>query len=154
LPHVVDVELRACGVRIERDPERVAQPPREGFLALRAHGCHAGRVAPRGAGSGERIARRDASAGRDAQDLAEQDVLIARRVVLAAASAVEQVVATAVADADVEVPVFAELEVSRVVDAVLVRNVVDQDRLGRRVDHVGVRSTNRDTRFTGTPVVS
>jgi hypothetical protein len=119
------MELRACGIRIERDPERVAQPPGEGFLTLHAHGRHAGRVAPRGAGAGEGIARRDPPAGRDAQDLAEQDVLVARRIVLAAASAVERVIAAAVADADVEVPVLPELEVSRVVDAVLVGNVVD-----------------------------
>jgi hypothetical protein len=87
----------------------------------------------------ERIGGRDAAIGGDAQDLAEQHVLVARRVIGSAATAVVRVVAAAVPDGDVEETVLAEVEVAAVVVAGGRLHVVEQHHLGRRIDDVAVR---------------
>ena len=51
LAHVVDEEPRPGGIRVEADPERIAQPPRERLPALEPRGRAAGRPAVRGAGA-------------------------------------------------------------------------------------------------------
>src|SRR6185436_4807647 len=85
-----------------------------------------------------------AAGARDAQDLACQHVLIARRVVRAGASAVAGVVAAAVADGDVEIAVLSEVDVSGVVVAGRRGHVVDEDELRRRADGVTAHGEARD----------
>src|SRR5581483_1249529 len=113
LSHVVDVEARGRSVRIEGDAERIAQAPRVGLLAYRP-GRGGAVVAARRAAARERVAGRDAAGGRDTEHLADECVAVARCVVRPGAAAAG-IVATAVADGDVEVAVLAEREVAGVV---------------------------------------
>src|SRR6185295_16787201 len=105
--------------------------PGEDLLALVAGRRPAGHVAARGARALERVVGRNAAILRDAQYLAGESLLVARGVVAPLAAAVPRVVASAVADRDVEIAVLAELDVPRVVVARCRRHVVDQHGLGR-----------------------
>ena len=81
-----DEKPRPGGIRVEADPERVAQPPRKRLPALEARSRPAGRPAVRGAGAQEGIVGRDPAVAGDPQDLPDEAVLVARRVVGAGAS--------------------------------------------------------------------
>ena len=148
LTGVVDEEACPGGVRVERDPERVAQAPGVGLLALVAGCCATRGGAARRAGAEERVARRDRPRARDPQDLAEEHMLVARGVVPARAAAAV-VVAAAVADAHVEVAVLREVEVAGVVLPVGRGDPVDQDGFARRGDHVAAHHKPRDPIDTG-----
>src|SRR4029453_13821920 len=71
LADVVDEEAVASVVAVEREPVRVAQPPREDLLALgRAGRVDAQERARSAVGPGERVAGCRVPVERDAQDLA------------------------------------------------------------------------------------
>ena len=151
LAHVVDEEAGAGGVRVEGEPERVAQPPGEGLLADRPRRAAAGRVAARAVprpGTGCPAGCRRSCVMRSilpTSTLRSRDASLAAR-----AAAVAGVVAAAVADADVEVAVLAEAEVAGVVVAARRGDAVDQHGLAVAGSIVlSSPSTNRDTRLTG-----
>src|SRR4029078_11158809 len=92
LPHVVDEELRPRDVGIEGHPERLQQPPGERLLASLPRIGHARQRAARRPCALERVGSGDTAGGCDPQDLAEEDVLVAGRIVLTPTPAVERVV--------------------------------------------------------------
>jgi len=112
LADVVDEEARAHGAGVEAMRKGFRKPPRERLLADRPRSGAAGDVAARGAGALEGVRQRDAAVRRDAQDLSDQDVAIARRVVGARAAGVAEIIASAVPHARVEVAVAAEIQVA------------------------------------------
>src|SRR5439155_7051294 len=138
LPDVVDEKTRPDRVWVERDPERIPEPTREGFLALVVRARPAVDVAPRRSSALKRVRGRYVAVAGDPQDLPEQDELIARCVVRRATAAVVCVVTSTVAHADVQVAVLPELHVAAVVVAAISGNVVDQDLFAFGVDDVVV----------------
>jgi hypothetical protein len=144
LPDVVDEEARAGVVRVERHPERIAQTGCIRLAALAAGRGATGDPTAVAVGAQERIVGRHRTVGPDAQDLAGQHVRVASGVVVSGAARGVGVVAAAVADADVEMAITAEVQVARVVVAVGRRHVVDQHELGCGIDDA-VRA-ERETR--------
>ena len=138
LAHVVDEEASRRRVRVDREPERVAQAPGKRLLAAVAGGGAARHVAARRAGALPRVAGRDRPVPRDPQDLAEQDMPVAGSVVQLEAAAVGRVVAAAVARGHVQQAVLAELQVGADVVALRRGDVVDQDGLGGGIHRVVV----------------
>src|SRR6185312_309900 len=137
LAHVVDEDARAGVVGIGGDAEGIAEPPGEGLLTLIARRGAAGDVAARRARSLEGVGGGNAAVLGDAQQLAGELVLVPRRVVLPRAAAA-CVITTTVADRGVEKSVPAKNKVARVVVAGRRGHVVDQHRLARRVNDIGV----------------
>src|SRR5436190_8607946 len=90
----------------------------------------------------KRVAGRDPAVLGYAEDLPEQNELIASGVVSAAAAA-SRIVAVTVANTDVEIAVLAEMQVTAVVLPCRLGDVVDQHDFGSRIDGVGV--TERET---------
>src|SRR4051794_14814838 len=116
LTDVVDEEPCGRRVRVEGNPERITESPGERLLALQPDARATGDVATRRACTKERVGRRDRAGRRDPKDLAQQNVLVTRGVIGAAAPAVSEVVAAAVTDADVEEAVVSEMEVAGIVN--------------------------------------
>jgi hypothetical protein len=150
---VVDEETRPYGVVVDGEPEGVPEALDEGLLAVVAllgagdlargggtHGAAAIAVRP----AGVRVVFRDGAVGVDAQDLGEQDVVVAGDVVLVLALGRLEIVAGAVADADVELAVLAEVQVAAVVVAVGGRDAVYENFLAALVDGVTAHREPRD----------
>ena len=67
---------------------------------------------------------------------------------------ISEVITAAVAGADVQVAVLADLQVSGVVAAISGHDAVEQDCLAGRIDGAVVLQDERDTRFRGAPAGS
>ena len=140
LADVVDEEPRAGRVGVEGDAERVAQAPGEGLLAAVARRwCCPVTLQRAVPGPLEGVAG-GMPPSRVMRRILPISMCWSRDASLAPAQPqAPGVVAAAVADADVEVAVLAELEVAAVVVARRRRHVVDQHHLARGVDHVARR---------------
>src|SRR5262249_7074931 len=144
LPDVVDPHL--AGVAAHGEAEGIAEAPGVHFDAGAAAGGHAGRIAtaaPVG-GTGLRGVGRDRAVGTGAQDLAWEQRQRARVVVLPGATRAVADLTAAVADADVEVAVDAEVQIAGVVVAARRRDVVDQHQLAAGVGDVAGEREARD----------
>ena len=110
----------------------------------------AGEVAPGAVGTLVGIGRRNATVARDAQDLAEQDVPVARRVVVVLAVARIGVIAATIANADVEVAVVAKMQVARILVSCGRGNILDENLVEPRDVVVGKGvALNRVGAFAG-----
>ena len=121
---------------VESEAKRIAQAPGESLLAPIARNRYTGRVASRAIRALERIGRRDETVARDAQDLAEQYMHVARRVVRPGSPAVACVISAAVADANVKESVLAELQIASIVVAVGRVNIINEYDLAPRDDDI------------------
>ncbi len=136
LADVVDIEARSRGVRIEREPERVAQSPGVRFLAPLAGVGTPGLVAARAVPALKRIAARNPAGGSDPQNLAKQHMLVAAGIILCEATGRISVVAAAIAYADIQVAIFTKIEVPGVVEAAGREQVVEKHDFAARIDLV------------------